>query len=172
MKDFFQVIHSRASVRSFLPDALTDEEIDALLRAAMAAPSAVNMQPWEFVVVVENKTREQLAAALPYAKMAAEAPAVFIVCGVPGRACAKSADFAVIDASIACENLLLAATALGLGGVWTALFPDKSRIEDVRRILGIPKDVIPLACVPVGKPAGPVRPKDKYNPEYIHKERW
>jgi nitroreductase len=169
MKDFFEVVHGRTSVRSFLPDALTTDEIDALLRAAMAAPSAMNKQPWEFVVVEEKATREALAAALPYAKMSAEAPAVFVICGSLAR---TNAEFAVIDASAACENLLLAAAALGLGGVWTALYPDKQRAEDARRILGIPKDVIPLACVPIGRPRGPVQPKDKYNPKYIHRNRW
>jgi nitroreductase len=169
MKDFFEVVYGRTSVRSFLPDPLTPNERDSLLRAAMAAPSAMNKQPWEFVVVEEKETREALAAALPYAKMSAEAPAVFIVCGTLAR---SSAEFAVIDASAACENLLLAATALGLGGVWTALYPDKRRMEDARRILGIPEDVIPLACVPIGRPRGAVQPKDKYNPKCIHMGRW
>jgi nitroreductase len=172
MIDFFEVVHGRASVRSFLPDLLGAEQIDALLRAAMAAPSAVNMQPWEFVVVEDTRTREALAAALPYAKMAAQAPVVFIVCGVPGRAAGNSAEFAVIDASVACENLLLAATALGLGAVWTALHPDAGRAESARKILGIPRHVVPLACVPVGRPGEPVKPKNKYNASFVHRNRW
>jgi len=172
MKTFFETVAQRASTRSFAPDPLTEAEWDHLLRAAMAAPSAVNCQPWEFIVVEERTILNALAAALPYAKMAAEAPAAVIVCAVPSRAFEENLAFAIIDASLACENLLLAAEALDLGAVWTALYPEAPREAIARQILGIPKEVIPLALIPLGKALGETKPKNKFRPELIHRGRW
>ena len=170
--DLFEAIAKRASVRNFSPRPLTAAEWDRLLRAAMAAPSAVNRQPWDFVVIEDRATLRRLADALPYAKMTAEAGGAVLVCGSPARAWGASRDFAVIDATLAAENLLLAATALGLGAVWTAVYPEPDREAAVRDILGVPTDVIPLALVPVGVPAGPVQAKEKFRPELVHRGTW
>jgi nitroreductase len=172
MKDFFETVHNRASVRSFKPDRVTGPEWDALLRAAMAAPSAVNRQPWEFIIIEDRATLDKLADALPYAKMAKQASGAVVVCAVPSRAFEGKLEFAIIDSSLACENLLLAAEALGLGAVWTAVYPESFREAPVRELLGIPADIIPLAFVPVGRPAGDTKPKDKYRSDYIHRESW
>ncbi len=172
MKDFFEAAYHRSSVRAFLPEPIAAAEWDGLLRAAMAAPSAVNKQPWDFVVVEDRATLVALAAALPFAKMTAEAPAAVIVCAVPARAYENKVEYAVIDASLACENLLLAVDALGLGAVWTAVYPQAEREDPVRKLLGIPADVIPLALIPLGHPRGEFTPKEKYRPELIHRGRW
>ena len=172
MKDFFETVHHRASERGFLPDPVSPEQWDALLKAAMAAPSAVNMQPWEFVAIEERSMLDALAKALPYAKMALEAPAGLVVCAVTERAFEKREEYAVIDASLAAENFLLAVDALGLGAVWTALYPDPEREIACRRILGIPDSVTPLAFIPFGVPRAPTKPKDKYRQELVHRNRW
>lgn len=172
MDDAIKTIMSRASVRAFKDEAISPELWEKLLRAAMAAPSAMNGQPWEFIVVQKREALEALAAALPYAKMAAQAGGAMVACALPGKAFQGSEALALIDASLACENFLLAASALGLGAVWTALYPDPNREIAVRRILGIPMDVIPLAFIPVGYPAEFPAPKDKYNPASVHWEAW
>ena len=170
--DFFEVVFSRTSVRSFNDRPLTSQEWDSLIRAAMAAPSAVNLQPWDFIIVEKRETLQRLTAELPYAKMTAQAGGAVLVCSTPARANQGKEEYAIIDASAACENLLLAATALGLGAVWTAVYPNPDREAAVRQILGIPADVLPLALVPVGEPKGPQHSKDKYNKAMIHRERW
>lgn len=172
MDSVLDAIAKRASVRSFTPEPVTPAEWDALMRAAMAAPSAVNSQPWDFVIIEDRKTLDALADALPYAKMAREAPGAVVLCGSAARAFGGKEAFAVIDASLAGENLLVAATALGLGAVWTALYPEEARMAATRSVLGVPRDVIPLAFIPVGHPKGPAVPKDKYRTELIHRERW
>jgi nitroreductase len=172
MKSFFDTVFHRASVRSFNSDPISDAEWDTLLKSAMAAPSAVNKQPWDFIVIDDRRTLDALAAELPYAKMAAEAPAAVVVCAVPARANEGKLEYAVVDASLACENLLLAADALGLGAVWTALYPQSVRENVARRVLGIPEDVVPLAFVPIGKPRGETKAKDKFLPGRIHRGRW
>ena len=172
MKTFFEILAHRSSVRNFTPEPIKPEEWDRLLRAAMSAPSAVNRQPWDFVMIESREMLDALAEALPYAKMAKEAPGAILVCTDPARAHQGRAEYAVIDASAACENILLAAEALGLGAVWTAVYPQPDRQAVVRKLLGIPEEVIPLALVPIGHPKGEQRPKDKYKPELIHRERW
>ncbi len=172
MKDTFFVIHSRKSVRNFTDAPVSKIDLDKIVRAGMAAPSAVNMQPWSFVVVTDRKKLDELAAGLPYAKMLFKAGAAIIVCTEPEKAYDQNKDLAVIDASLAGENILLAIEALGLGGVWTAAYPYEDRMKHARTVLRIPQKVIPLNVIPLGVPTGVDKPKDKYKKEKIHWEKW
>jgi nitroreductase len=172
LPDALTVIHSRKSVRHFTGESVGKELLEKIARAGMAAPTAVNMQPWAFVVITDRKALDALQEKLPYAKMLDKAGAAIIVCAIPEKAFQKSLEFAVIDACCASENILLAAEALGLGAVWTAGYPDKERMKDIRAVANIPEDVIPLNVIPVGHPIGVDKPKDKYKPENIHWEKW
>ncbi|MDR1525636.1 MAG: nitroreductase family protein [Tannerella sp.] len=166
------VIHSRKSVRNFIPGkAVPAETLDTLVRAGMAAASAVNLQPWHFVVVDDRAVLDSLAAGLPYAKMLNHAPAAIVVCG---DSAIKAGDLAFweFDCSLASGNILLAVEAMGLGAVWTAVHPDAARIATVREILHLPDNIIPLNVIPVGYPAGAAKPKDKYDPRKIHRNRY
>ena len=166
------VLHARKSVRSFTGAQVGRTDLDKILRAGMAAPSARNQQPWSFVAITDRKKLDSLSAGLPYTKMLSKAGAAIIVCTEPERAAGKSKEFAIIDATLAGENILLAIEALGLGAVWTAVYPDAKLMEHVRSELGIPKNVIPLNVIPVGVPTGEDKPKDKYKMEKIHWDKW
>lgn len=170
--DFFETVMGRTSVRQFSQVPVDDGTWDRLLRAAMAAPSAVDMRPWDFVLVRRRETLLALAEALPYAKMCAAAAGAVLACGTPERAFGGDPEFAVIDTALACENLLLAAKDSGLGAVFTAVYPHREREEAVRRILRIPVATIPLALIPVGVPAESPRPKEKFQQELVHREAW
>lgn len=172
MSDALSVIHNRKSVRSFTGQSVDKDMLDKLIRAGMAAPTAVNRQPWAFVAVTDRKTLDTLAAGLPYAKMLDKAGAAVIVCAVLEKAHDQRMEFAVIDSTCASENILLAAEALGLGAVWTAAYPYKERMDVVRKALHIPQAIIPLNVIPVGHPTGTEKPKDKYKPENVHWEKW
>jgi nitroreductase len=172
MNDAISVIHSRRSVRNFTGQAVSMGLLDKIVRAGMAAPSAVNMQPWSFVVVTYRQTLDMLNDGLPYAKMLEKAGAAIIVCAIPEKAYDGLKEFAVIDSTLAGENILLAAEALGLGAVWTAAYPYEDRMNVVRKVLGIPTNIIPLNVIPIGYPVGVDKPKNKYKPEYIHWQRW
>ena len=172
MNDALSVIHGRKSVRNFTGAPVGRTDLERIVRAGMAAPTAVNMQPWSFVVVTERKALDELAAGLPYARMLTRAGAAIVVCTEPDRAYERSRDMAIIDASLAGENILLAVEALGLGGVWTAAYPYADRMKHVCKVLKIPEDVIPLNGIAIGIPAGQDKPKDKYRVEKIHWERW
>jgi nitroreductase len=165
-------IYSRKSVRSFTGEAVSRETLIKILKAAMAAPSAVNIQPWAFVAITRRETLDELCAKLPYAKMLDSAAAAIVVCGIPDKDEVFSKDYWVMDCSAASENILLACHALGLGAVWTAVHVDKERIANVRGILNIPENIIPLNVIPIGVPREKEKPLDKFKAENIHWEQW
>ncbi len=167
-----EAIFSRKSVRNFTGEEVSDEQINILLRAGMSAPSAVNMQPWEFIVVKKKETLNAMADNLPFAKMMEKAGACIVVCAIPELAHRKLKEYAIIDCTCASENILIAVEAIGLGAVWTAVYPNIDRIEFVRKLLGIPKNVIPLNAIAIGIPTGEDLPKNKYKPQKIHYEHW
>jgi nitroreductase len=171
-KDAITVIHERKSVRNFTGDPVRKEDLETIVRAGMAAPSAVNMQPWSFIIVTERPLLNELRLALPFARMLDKAAAAIVVCALPEKAHGGRTEFAVLDCAAASENILLATEALGLGGVWTAVYPEEERMKAVRRILKMPGNVLPLNVIPVGRPSGADRPKDKWKPENIHQETW
>lgn len=169
----YRNIVERTSVRRYTSQPVSDGQKEALLRAAMSAPSGVNRQPWEFVVVDDSDLLAQLAAALPYAKMAASAQMAIVVCGNSERFLeGEDATLWEQDLSAASENILLAAHALGLGAVWTCLYPHPDRVGAARRILDIPEGIIPFNLIPVGYPDGSHAAMNKWHPDRIHRNRY
>ncbi len=167
-----QAIFGRRSVRRFQAREIEPRKIETMLQAAMAAPSAMNEQPWEFVLIDRKDSFERIMQVHPYAGMLATAPLAILVCGnrqrekVPGN-------YWVLDCSCATQNLLLAAHALGLGAVWTGIFPEKDRMRALSEICDLPAEVLPLALVVVGYPDGPrPLPADRFQRERIHLNRW
>ncbi len=170
--DTLRIIYNRKSVRNFTGELVGKEELLELVKAGMAAPSASNCQPWEFIIVTDRKTLDGLGDALPYAKMIYKAGAAIVVCGIPAKAHKEFVEYAVIDCSLASQNILLAAEALELGAIWTAAYPYPERMDPVRTILKMSGDVIPLNVIPIGHPTGEDLPKNKYRYEKIHWEKW
>jgi nitroreductase len=133
----------------------------------MAAPSASNAQPWHFVVVSDRRQLDALAAVLTNGQMLRQAPLAIVVCGEPARS-----DYWVQDCSAATENILLAAHALGLGGVWLGVYPRADRVTAVSEVADLPAHIIPLCVLSLGFPAEEKAPADRYNEARVHRERW
>ncbi len=169
-----QNILTRVSVRRFKDVPVTEDQLSKILHAAMSAPSGVNRQPWEFVAVTDRALLESLAQSLPYAKMAAKAPLAIVVCGNKERFLeGPDSNLWEQDCSAASENILLAAHAIGLGGVWTCLYPfEKERMEPVRQILNLPDNFVPFNLIPIGVPESDHAPMDKWHPERVHLNRF
>lgn len=163
-------ILSRRSIRKYTADRVSEQDVEDLLRAAMAAPSAGNAQPWHFVILTERHLLDAIADFHPYAAMAREAPAGIVLCGDPSLE--KYPGFWVQDLSAAMENLLIAAQSKGLGAVWVGVYPNEKRVQDMRKLLGIPQSIIPFAFVPFGHPAETKPPSQRFNPERIHRNGW
>ena len=161
------VIMTRTSIRSFTGDPVSREQLETILKAGMAAPSAINIQPWRFVVMTDKEKIASTFGNNPRgADMYTKAGAVIVVCGD------TSSMFWFEDCSAAAENILLAAHALGLGAVWTAGYPAEDRVKPVSEALKLPENIKPLCIIPVGVPAEDPEPKDKWKPENIHWEKW
>lgn len=162
MKEIFE----RVSIRKYENRPIEDEKIEHILRAAMAAPSAGDQQPWEFYVVTDPEKIKALAATSPYAGCAAYAPVVIVPCY--RKSGILFPEYAQIDLSIATENLLLAVTALGLGAVWLGVAPLADRMEKVEAILNIDNNLHAFALVPVGYPAESRQQEDRYEVARVH----
>lgn len=171
--DAYMSILSRVSVRRYADKTVTPEQISAILHAGMSAPSGVNKQPWEFIVVDDPILLGQLAEALPYAKMAAQAPVAIVVCGNKDRFLDGVDDVLwEQDLSAASENILLAAHAIGLGGVWICIYPHEERMTPTKKILNLSDNLIPFNLVPIGYPAKELAPMDKWHPDRVHQNRF
>lgn len=167
-----QAIHSRKSVRHFTNDKISNDTILELVKAGMAAPTALNCQPWEFIIINDKEKMQKFASSLQFSKMLDSAVAAIVVCANPDKANGKQMDYAMIDTSLASENILIAAESLGLGGAWVALYPKQVAVDYIREQLNIPENIVPLNIIPLGIPTGIDNPKDKYNESLIHWEKW
>jgi nitroreductase len=168
--DALEAILTRRSIRSYTDQPVTDEVVDGLMRAAMAAPSAGNQQPWQFVLVRDRTLLSEIATISPYGGMLSSAQLAVAVCG--DLSLERIGGFWVQDCSAATENLLVAANAMGLGAVWLGVYPVEERAAGVRTRLGLPEHVVPLGIVSIGYPAENPGPADRYDRGRIHLERW
>lgn len=165
-------IMSRKSVRKFLDEPVPNDVLESVLKAGMAAPSAMNRQPWAIEVVNDKEILNGLSAMLPYGRLET-APVAIIVCGDMSKTLEGDArDFWVVDCSMMAENILLAAHAHGLGAVFTGAWPTKERGDKVKEYLGMPENYEVLGVIPMGYPAENPEPKDKWNPDAVHYNSW
>jgi len=168
--DCLESIFTRRSVRRFSSEAVPDAMVEELLRAAMAAPSAGNEQPWRFVAVTDRDVLSRLASVSPYASSLLSAPLAIVVYG--DTRVQRFSGYWVQDCSAATQNLLLAANALGLGGVWLGMHPEREREDGIREICGGEEGMVPFCIVAVGRPEDTVPVQDRYDPMYVRRERW
>lgn len=166
------LIFNRKSCRNFTGVSISPEILETIIKAGMAAPSAMNLQPWDFILVSQKEILSRLADGLPHGKMLYDAAAAIVVCGKPDTENNVLPDYWVQDCSAATENILLAVEAVGLGAVWTGVFPRNERITLVKELLKIPEPILPLNVIAIGHPAKETSPKDKYKPDKIHYECW
>ena len=164
-------INSRQSVRAWTDRKVPPSLVAKILEAAMNAPSAGNQQAWQFLVVTEKELLGRIADVHPYGAFARKAPCAILVCG--DTRLEKYKGLWAEDCSAAIENMLLAMHALKLGGVWTAIYPLPDRVKNFTRLLKLPRGVVPLALVPFGYPAAPLKKRaTRYKKERVHFNSW
>ncbi len=167
MNSILEIIFSRRSIRAYTDQQVEPEKLELLLQAAMAAPSAMNCKPWEFVVVTDPEKLAQFRKRLIFGNR--NAPAAIVVCGNPSLSANPAARlFWVQDCSLAGENILIAAAGLGLGTVWVGVHPVAEFVRIVRKIIGLPKNVTPLGLLYVGYPAEEKPARTQYDEKRIH----
>lgn len=169
--DLFEAIHHRRSIRKFTDEAVTDEDVRTLLQAAMTAPTACNQQPWQFAVVTDRDKLDAVKSFSPHAHMASHAPLGILICGDTSLE-PRCPGYWVQDCSAAMQNLLLAVHGLGLGAVWTGVYPVEDRIEGFRQLLNVPERIVPFGFAVIGHPAQPSGPADRYREDRVHANGW
>lgn len=162
-------IMTRTSVRQYTDEPVSSEEIETILKAGMAAPTAGNRQPWEFYVVRDTSIIRQLPTVTKFADpMAQDADVVIVVCGVPSESFPIEPRYWVQDVSAATENILLATHALGMGAVWSGVYPGEERVATLRNLLNVPEKLVPFNIIFLGHTDAEQVVKDKWKPEKIH----
>jgi nitroreductase len=168
--DTLTAIFTRRSVRKYSNQPVSDATVKILLQAAMSAPSAKNAQSWEFIVIRDKKTLQQIPGFHPFSAQVPNAQVAIVVCGntkleaTPGHW--------IPDCSNASMNILLAAHSLGLGAVWTTFYPYPDRTAGIRKLLHLPDYIMPLNIIPLGYPVEKRMYQDRFNPAKIHNETW
>ncbi|MDO4367195.1 MAG: nitroreductase family protein [Bacteroidales bacterium] len=162
-----ETIFSRKSVRAFNGKTISKDTLELIVKAGMAAPTGMNRQPWDFVIIDNKADMEALAKKMPRAKMLQTAGAAIVVVG--NQEVSKNW---MLDCAAATENILLAVESMGLGAVWTAGWPYEDRIAEINGAFNIPQPYIPLCLIPIGYPTGDNTPKDKWKPERVHYNKW
>lgn len=172
--EMLEGILTRRSVRKYTGEPVSDEELRAILTAGMSGPSAVNARPWSFLVIRDKETLERTVEAAGRATTPLkDADVGILVCGDMEKAFSRAPDFWVIDGSISCQNMLLAAHGLGLGGVWLGVWPVEEKITGVRELFDLPDPIVPHSLLAIGRPAEQPAPREGlYEEERIHWEKW
>jgi nitroreductase len=166
----YEAITSRRSIRKYVAKNIPTEYTEKLLKAAMAAPSAGNQQPWHFIVVTDREILDEIPKFHPYSQMLYKAPLAILVCA--DTDIETHPGYWVEDCSAATQNILLAAHALGLGAVWLGIYPREERTGDIKKLFKLPASVMPLSLLSIGFPAEDKPPADRYNEERVHYNGW
>lgn len=168
--DVLEAIRTRRSIREYRKKRVPRKVVRELLAAAMSAPSARNAQPWQFVVIDERAILAGYAIRHPNAEMASRAPLGILVCG--DLRLELSPGYWPIDCAAAAQNLLLAAHGLGLGAVWTGVYPRDDRMATLRKLCRLPDEVVPHSLILLGYPAEQRPAEDRYREDRVHRNRW
>lgn len=165
-------ILTRTSIRQFTSQPIAKDTLLSIVRAGMSAPSAVNLQPWSFIIIDEPEALKRLNSIHPHANLKT-ATAAIVVCGLLDKSDNEDIrKYWVQDCSAATENILLAAHAYGIGAVWCGVYPMPERVSAVKEVLEIPENVEPLNIITMGYPDQNPQPKDKWDEANIHYQKW
>jgi nitroreductase len=168
--DAMEAILTRRSIRKYSGKRITDEQVELLLKAAMYAPSAVNKQPWHFIVFRDAETRKNIVAFHPNASMLMDADAGILVCYDENLQ--HDTGYGPVDCSTATQNILLAAHATGLGAVWVGIYPRQNRIESIHKLFSLPANIKPFSIVSLGYPVEKKSFPDRFRKDRIHYGKW
>lgn len=173
--DTIQNILTRKSIRSYEDKPISKEDLRTILTAGMSGPSCVNARDWQFIVVEDKEMLNKIADCNGRpAEPLRGAAAGIIICGDLNRAFPPAKDYWVIDGSIACQNMTLAARALGIGSVWLGTWPQMDRVEKLAQLFGLPEHIVPHSVLALGHSyeTADVSDKGAYDENVVHWEKW
>lgn len=165
-------INNRCSTRVFNDEKISLDDIKTIIKSAFCAPSATNLQPWEYIIITDEDKVLYMRNIHPYAQMFETATAGIVVCGNLDKVIPNYEDFWVQDCSAATQNILLAANALGISSVWTGIYPVKERCEKLKEYFNMPENIMPFALIALGYSNNEANILDKYDEKKIHINNW
>jgi nitroreductase len=171
MENILDIIFKRRSIRVYQNKEVSQETLTLLLQAGMAAPSANNGQPWEFIAITEKDRMDRFRGKLKYGNYNAPA-AIAVLANLKIARHISSSRYWVQDCSAAVENILIAAAGLGLGTVWIGSYPKEDAMAIEREILGIPDSIFPLALIYVGYPDEERPARTQYEQSRVHWQKY
>ncbi len=168
--DALTALYSRKSIRLYTDKHIGRETVVELLRAAMSAPSAGNERPWHFIILSDRSILNQIPLFHPYAAMLKHASVAILVCA--DITLERHKGYWVLDCSAATENILVAAHAKGLGAVWCGVYPTEDRVANMKKLLGLPEQIVPFSLIPLGFPAEIKHAGDRFDESRVHENGW
>ena len=168
--DFFNIIHTRRSIRKFSSEPVPSADIEKILRAGMVSPTATNSQSWRFVVIDDRNILDTIPQIHPYAKSVSDAAVAIVVCG--DTEAGRAPGFWPQDAAAATQTMMLAARALGLGSLWCGIHPNQDREIAFSNLLGLPSNIRPFALLILGYALQPFTREDRFDESKVHHNHW
>lgn len=168
--DLFSAILQRRSIRKYSGKKLSKQLVDDLLKAAMYAPSAMNNQAWQFVVVDDRQKLDEVLKVISYAEMLKSSQAAILICGDLNLE--KNIDYIQQNCSAATQNLMLWAHGVGLGSCWIGVYPVKETVSGLQKLFNLPEYVVPISMVSLGYPAENPIAEERFKPEKVHFNKW
>lgn len=168
--DILEAIFTRRSIRKYTGEAVSEQELETVLRAGFHAPSAHNFKPVEFIVIKDKNKFQSIANFHPYAKMLPQAEVSIIICGDMKKQ--EMTGFLIEDCSAAIQNMLLAAHGMGLGAVWCGLYPVEELTTNMKEVCSIPEDIIPVGMLVLGRKGEEKKVFDRYDATKVHHDQW
>ena len=162
-----EVFLDRRSYREYKDEKIPEEDINKIVTAALYAPTAVNKREVQFVVIDDKKVMEEIMKVHPYSHMLKQASHAIAVVGNPKEAYLPG--YFIVDASIASENILLAAETLGYGSVFLGVYPEEERVESIRKILQLPEGYVVLNVISLGVPTKKLARPERYDANKVHR---
>jgi nitroreductase len=169
-----EAIKTRRSIRQYKKEIISNDILKELLEAGMSGPTGGNNKPWQFIIINDPEILREIPNVPSGAPFAPDAPLAILVCGDLEKYQGIPQEFQdvwVIDCSIAAQNILLAAHGKGLGAVWTGVYPMEERVNGIKALLELPKNIIPLVLIVIGYPAEQLPVEDRYDDSRVHYNR-
>lgn len=165
-----EALLTRRSIRKYKNRQIETDKLDIILKSAMYAPSAMNLQAWHFIVIDDSHILNETIKSIPHAELLKQTPAAILVCG--DMNIEKNESWMIQNCSAAIENILLAAHGLGIGSCWIAIHGIAEVVENVSKQFKLPKNVVPVSLITLGYPDETVTAEERFNKEKVHYNRW
>lgn len=168
--DLLEGLLTRRSIRRFTDRKVAETDMIDIIKAGMYAPSAGNQQPWRYIIVTDQEKKELIGNTIRTSVMAKDANFVIIVCADLEQA--KYPQYWDQDCAAAMQNMLLASHSKGIGAVWGGIYPEKDRVEFIRKEFKIPENIEVFGLLMAGYPEIQPSNAERFHPEMIYREAW